>query len=213
MRTLLPAIFIFAAAPLPAIADQSADLADIASARKFAEPAIGARCDFGKTFPVGNNVFHLAFRTKGQDQDSPDLRRTLVQLTCSVGAYNVSSIWLMRGDSTEGWELLSFAEPVADFDYADEDFSRLVAPPKVGGYATTTLMTNSDYDADSLTITSSAKWRGLGDAWSAGEWRFEQGVFVLKRYEIDPTFNPPGDAEPNNDVPESYVLFGNETGR
>jgi hypothetical protein len=204
------ATLAFCTVLLPA-AGHADDDADIAAARKFAAPVMSNECDFadnGDGTPDGyNNVFHFTFRTRGQDQDSPDNKRTLVQLACSSGAYNFNSIYLMRDDAGSTWQLLTFAEPVAEYDYTDESFSRLKAPPKVSGYVTTTQLTNSEFTPASRTISSEAKWRGVGDAWSAGEWQFENGVFVLKRYEIDPTYQSPGDAEPDPDAPESYILF------
>jgi hypothetical protein len=187
------------------------DTADIVAARDFAEPVMGKACDFADGVdgtPDGyNNVFRFTFRSRGQDQDSPDHKRTLVQLACSSGAYNFNSIYLMRDDTAERWQLLTFAEPVAAYDYTDEDFSRLKAPPEISGYVTATQLTNSEFDPDTKTISAVAKWRGVGDAWSAGQWQFEDGVFVLKKYEIDPTYQPPGDAESDPDAQESYVLF------
>jgi hypothetical protein len=211
-KSVLAALAFVVAGSLPAFADEATDAADIVAARAYAEPVMGTACQFEKDDkgqPDGyNNAFRLTFRTKGQDQDSPDYKRTLVQLACSAGAYNFNSIWVMRNDDDGGWEVLSFAEPIADYDYADENFSKLKAPPKVSGYVASTQMTNSEFDPASKTITSSAKWRGIGDAWSGGEWRFEEGAFVLKRFEMDPTYQPPGDEEPDPTVPESYVLFG-----
>lgn len=183
------------------------DAVDIAAARKFAEPVMSKECDFGSNEDGYNKVFHFAFRTRGQDQDSPDHRRTLVQLACSSGAYNFNSIYMMRDDAEDSWEILSFAEPVADYDYADENFSRLKAPPKVSGFVSVTQMTNSEFSPESKTIRSDAKWRGIGDAWSAGEWQFDEGVFVLRKFEIDPTYQPPGDEEAAPTAPASYVLF------
>jgi hypothetical protein len=168
---------------------------------------MGRECDFAGNEDGDNNVFHFTFRSKGQDQDSPDYKRTLVQLTCTSGAYNLSSIYLMRDDTEASWELLSFAEPVADYDYADENFSRLKAPPRVSGYVSVTQMTNSKFAPESRTISAAAKWRGVGDAWSAGKWQFEDGVFILKKYEMDPTYQPPGDEGGDPQMPESYVLF------
>ncbi|MGV3551925.1 DUF1176 domain-containing protein [Rhizobium sp.] len=213
-RAILPALVMLALGMVPASADEASDKADIAAASKYAEPAMNTQCQFQKDNegqPDGyNNVFHLTYRTKGQDQDSPDYKRTLVQLACSSGAYNFNSIWVMRNDDPGegGWELLSFAEPMADFDYADEEFTRLKAPPKVSGYVAVTQMTNSEYDEATKTISANTKWRGIGDAGSAGEWQFEEGAFLLKRYEIDPTYQPPGDQDPDPNQPESYTLFG-----
>ncbi|MBX9458792.1 MAG: DUF1176 domain-containing protein [Rhizobium sp.] len=198
----------------PALATD--DSADIIAARNFAEPALGRRCDFAtddNARPADrNNVFHLAFRTKGQDQDSPDHRRTLVQLTCSTGAYNFNSVFALRNDDPDegGWEVLSFAQPLADFDYLDEAFTKLRAPPTVSGYIAVTELTNSVFDIATKTISSHAKWRGVGDAWSAGTWEFRDGAFVLKHFEIDPTYQAAdGDADPA--AAESYMLFGNST--
>lgn len=210
-RSVIPAMTALALAATSALAD---DATDIVAARKFVEPVMSTTCTFTrdeKGVPDGyNNVFRLSYRTKGQDQDSPDYKRTLVQLACSAGAYNFNSIYVLRNDDSDGgdWELLTFAEPRTDFDYVDENFSRLKAPPRVTGYVTITQMTNTEYAEDTRTITANAKWRGGGDAWSAGEWQFEEGVFVLKRYEMDPTYQPPGNEEPEPDVPESYVVFG-----
>lgn len=206
VRPVLTALLAVLPAPVSA-----GDQADIIAARTFAEPVMGGECDFitGEDGTPGgyDNVYRFTYRSKGQDQDSPDYRRTLVQLACASGADNVTSIYLLRDDDAGAWQLLSFAEPVADFDYADENFSRLKAPPKVTGYIAVTRMTNSDFAEDGRTITAGAKWRGAGDAWSSGEWRFEDGAFVLKRYEIDPTFEPPDDGTQDPEAPGSYVLF------
>jgi hypothetical protein len=213
-RTLLPAFAMLLAGALPAFADEASDAADIAAARKFVEPVMGKTCDFQTNAdgaPDGyNNVFPLSYRTKGQDQDSPDYKLTLVQLACSSGAYNFNSIYLTR--NADGvWELLSFAEPTLDFDYTDENFSKLKAPPKVAGFITVTQLINSEYNPETKVLNSSAKWRGIGDAWSSAEYQFVEGVFVLKKYEVDPTFQAPGEEEPDPNVPESYVVFDSTT--
>lgn len=191
------------------------DAADIAAARKFVEPVLASSCEFQTNddrTPGGENlVYRIEYRTKGQDQDSPDEMLTLVQLHCFSAAYNFTSVYVTR-DKEGTWSLLSFAQPTLDFDYADEIFSRLKGPPKVAGYISRHELMNSEYLAETQTISATAKWRGVGDAWSAGEWRFEEGVFVLKRYEVDPTFEPPeGEGSqpvaPESYVPESYVVF------
>ena len=205
-RAFVPAVAGLLAATCPALAD---DAADILSARKFAEPVMGKTCVFKadeKGKPEGfNNVHHLTWRAKGQDQDSPDEKLTLVQLECDTGAYNYSSFYLTR-DADGKWEILSFAEPVAEYDYADEEFSKLRAPPKVSGFVTTDVLVNSEYSAETGSITSAVMWRGIGDASSGGEWQFVEGRFVLKRFWMDPTFQAPGGGEDLN-APASYTLF------
>jgi hypothetical protein len=206
MRALTLAIATFLLGALPALAD---DADDIAAARKFAAPVMGETCEFKTTSdgkPDGfNNVHQLSYRTKGQDQDSPDEKLTLIQLECGTGAYNYSSIYVTR-DGDGQWEIVTFAEPVAEYDYADENFSKLKAPPKVSGFVTTDVLVNSEYSPETRSISAAAAWRGIGDASSGGEWQFVEGRFVLKRYWMDPTFQAP-DGQEDSGAPSSYILF------
>ena len=59
---------------------------------------------------------------------------------------------------------------------------------------------NSGYDEDTKTITSYSKWRGVGDASSAGTWIFRNGEFALVKYEVDASY----DGEIN---PETVIDF------
>jgi hypothetical protein len=206
--TIAHAFFLAGALVAPAFA-QADDTADVVAARAAVRTAM-PDCEFDTNpdgTPDGENlVYEIRYRTQWQDQDSPDEALTLVQLHCFSAAYNFSSIFVTRG--AEGkWDLLSFAEPSIDFDYADEAFTKLKAPPKVVGYIAKHELLNSSYDPDTKTINSEAKWRGAGDAWSAGTWVFSEGVFQLRKYEVDPTFSPSGDAEADTEAPESYVVF------
>lgn len=207
MRRPVLALPLLLATGLPAIAD---DATDIDAARSFIEPVMASTCDFQTNedgTPAGENlVYQIRYRTRWQDQDSPDEALTLVQLHCYSGAYNFTSIYVTR-DKEGKWSLLSFAEPTLDFDYADENFSKLKAPPKIAGFTATHGLVNSEYSPETQTISAGAKWRGVGDAWSAGTWKFTEGAFVLKRYEVDPTFEPPDEAEGDPAAPESYVVF------
>ena len=210
MRALAASLVGLLAGALPALAD---DDADVAAARKFAEPVMGATCDF-KTDKAGkpegfNNVHQLTWRDKGQDQDSPDHKLVLVQLECGTGAYNYSSIYVAR-DGDGKWEIVTFAEPVAEYDYADEDFSKLKAPPKISGFVTTNVLVNSEYSAQTGSIAAAATWRGIGDASSGGEWQFVAGRFVLKRFWMDPTFQAP-DGQEDPSAPASYTLYDTTT--
>jgi hypothetical protein len=206
MRAFSLAVAGLLAGALPALAD---DNADIVAGRKFAEPVMGKTCEF-KTEADGspggyNNVYHLTYRTKGQDQDSPDEKLTLIQLECGTGAYNYSSFYVTR-DGEGRWEIVSFAEPVAEYDYADENFSKLKATPKVSGFVTTDVLVNSEYSEDTKSITSAEKWRGIGDAGSGGEWQFVAGRFVLKKYRMDPTYQAL-EGEEDLNAPSGYILY------
>jgi hypothetical protein len=208
MRTaVLGSLALLVGSPGSCLAD---DAADISGARKFVQPVLASSCDLQTnddgTAGGENFVYQIKYRTRWQDQDSPDETLTLVQLHCFSAAYNFSSIYVTRQKDGK-WSLLSFAQPKLDFDYADEDFSTLKAPPKVAGYISQHELMNSEYSAETRTISATAKWRGMGDAWSAGEWKFEEGVFVLTRYEVDPTFEPPDGEDNDPAAPESYVVF------
>ena len=48
---------------------------------------------------------------------------------------------------------------------------------------------NSEYDEATRSITSYAKWRGLGDASSSGTWMFRDGTFTLVKYEVDASYD------------------------
>jgi hypothetical protein len=210
LRAGLTATAIWLATAIAPPAAQHTDEADLLSARSFAEATIANLCRSSNHLPpasADHPVFHFSFRTKGHDQDSPDHRRTLVQLPCSDDGHNTTAIWVMRDDETGRWHILSFAEPRADFDYVDEAFSQLVAPPTVSGYSTSSTLANSRFDPNTLTISARLKWRGGTGAWSAGEWRFEDRAFVLKRYEVDPTYQAPDDTRSDHSG-ESYILFG-----
>ncbi|WP_342587146.1 DUF1176 domain-containing protein [Kumtagia ephedrae] len=50
-------------------------------------------------------------------------------------------------------------------------------------------LVNSFYDDASKSITSAAKWRGVGDASSSGTWMFRDGTFTLVRYDVDASYD------------------------
>ena len=51
------------------------------------------------------------------------------------------------------------------------------------------MLANSSYDEATMSITSNAKWRGVGDASSAGTWIFRDGEFTLVRYDVDASYD------------------------
>lgn len=187
---------LLAAAPAAA-ADEATD---IVAARTFAEQAVAASCRLAKT--DDDHAYRVKYRTRWQDQDSPDEALTLVQLHCATVPGKRSSVFVAR-HVTGGSSLLSFAEPVLDYDYADEAFTRLKAPPTVSGYAARNDLMNATFDPGAKTIKATAHWQGREDAWSAGEWTLADGTFVLVRYEVDPTF----DGGEGGIEPKSYVVF------
>ena len=137
----------------------------------------------GENEPV---VYSLKYRDEGADEDSVI---TLFVFSCQLYAYNESSVFYGH-EGVEGLRLLSFAEPhvVTTHPKGDDDGAKLESI-KVDGFTSTTLLINADYDEKTKTITSFNKWRGIADASSNGAWGFARGDFILKDYDVDPTFN------------------------
>jgi hypothetical protein len=171
----------------------------VLDALKWAEPVMGKTCNFaplkgGKDL-ADSHYYEIKYRYRGQDQDSPDNIFPLFQLLCDRGAYNKTFIFLTKGDN--GYRLLPFALPQIDYDYADEEFTKLKAPPRITGYKAVTDLANASFDPKTDRISMRAQWRGLGDAWSSGEWQFFEGEFILSEYIVDPVY------EANSDHPEA----------
>jgi hypothetical protein len=181
------------------------DAAVIAAAREFAAPQMASTC-MVKASP-DDRVYPIHYRVAGQDQDSPDLRRQIIQLQCSADAVNVGWLFVSRDDADGDMVLLSFAEPRLDYDYADESFSRLAAPPRILGYGATQQLFGARFDPATLTLTSFHKWRPAGDAWSRGRWILMDGMSILGQFEVDPTFGPEANIGRNKVVPSSYSIF------
>lgn len=129
----------------------------------------------------------LTFRYDYEQDSGPDRILILHQLPCFYGAYNFGSLWFTETEF-EGLVPLHFAEPELDIDYTDEEQTAF-SDMTITGYTASATLINADFDPEARTITDFSKWRGLGDAFSAGTWEFRKGKFVLTRYEVDPTFD------------------------
>jgi hypothetical protein len=66
---------------------------------------------------------------------------------------------------------------------------------------------DSFFDPDRNTITSFAKWRGMGDAWSSGSWELRDGNFVLTEYEIDPIYEGNLDSPTDEQHDTSFRIY------
>jgi Protein of unknown function (DUF1176) len=62
------------------------------------------------------------------------------------------------------------------------------------GFTSSGSLINSEFDPKTNSISSFSKWRGIGDASSNGTWVFEDGAFVLKNFDIDPTYDGESEA-------------------
>tara|TARA_R110002020_G_scaffold87061_3_gene214906 strand:- start:179 stop:817 length:639 start_codon:yes stop_codon:yes gene_type:complete len=195
----------------PALADDTGTTA-IGVARGFMLAALPGQCDesspFGDADGFADTATALSWRPQWAGADDPDSHATLYQLFCMAGAYNVVQAYVFKPENGD-LSLITFAQPTYEIDYADGDETQteLKNPPKVTGYSTTATLVNSGFDTETQMLTSFAKWRGLGDAWSAGTWAFSQGQFVLERYEIDPTYEANDDNASEDQMERSYTLF------
>lgn len=131
----------------------------------------------------------------GWDPDGEPVQVTLYRVWCMSGAYNVNHAYYIETES-DGVLPLSFAVPTFDAVYAE---SEVVDAPleslTVTGMGTSNFLVNSEFDAESLTISSTSYWRGIGDASSAGTWMFVDGEFTLVRYDIDASYDGEVNAE------------------
>ncbi|SEA17696.1 Protein of unknown function [Pelagibacterium halotolerans] len=143
-----------------------------------------------------NERWDLSWET--EYSDAPQTA-TLHRFFCGSGAYNVNHMYYLETEY-EGLVPVAFATPQFDVVYENDDFEGAVLDMPMTGYGTQLLLTNSEFDSETKTITSHALWRGLGDAFSAGTWTFDEGQFVLIRYQVDAQY----DGEAN---PETLVSF------
>lgn len=186
------------------------DDAAITAARTFAFAAVPGECDertADNAEMAKDSVYPLTWKEKYGDPPA-ERKATLFEIYCMSGAYNTSNLYVLK-DAEGKLSLVSFASPTFDVAYADGDETetRLKQDPVVTGYSTSFLLTNPSFDEKTLTLSEFAKWRGIGDAWSAGDWQFRDGQFVLTRYEIDPIYDGNLDNAPQKLQDKSFKLF------
>lgn len=130
----------------------------------------------------------LKFRHSYASESDPEDVAHLFRFFCDRGAYNEMHAYLMT-DVSGIIVPLDFATPELHIEYEDDDSNKAATDIRIIGFQTERVLINSDFDPQTLTITSYAKWRGVGDAFSAGSWLFRQGKFALVKYDIDPSYD------------------------
>ncbi len=114
---------------------------------------------------------------------------TLFRVWCLAGAYNVNHAYYILTEF-EGLLPLSFAVPTFDAKYGEaEGVDGPLESLTVTGLGTSNFLVNSEFDPQSLTITSHSLWRGVGDAASSGWWVFADGDFKLQQFDIDASYD------------------------
>ncbi len=119
--------------------------------------------------------------------DEPETA-TLYRFFCGAGAYNVNQMYYIETDYG-GPQPVSFASPHFEVVYENDDFEGAVVDIPITGYDSQLILTNSEFDLDTGTITSHGLWRGIGDAFSGGTWQLSEGQFILKRFEVDAQYD------------------------
>ncbi|MBK8457556.1 MAG: DUF1176 domain-containing protein [Phyllobacteriaceae bacterium] len=182
-RTVLVVCAAFSAV-FPALADEGLD-----KARAMMVAMHGERC--AQNPPPdedwADRAWPLQWRDAFQAADEPDRRARLMRLYCDSGAYNVLHAWFVETD--EGVSPLAFAAPAFDVSRATDEFDSAVTGIKVTGMLSELMLVNSNYDPASGMIAMASMWRGIGDAFSTGEWRMVEGAPVLKTYEVDASYD------------------------
>lgn len=133
-------------------------------------------------------IHDLTFRYPSQAEDEPDRKARLFRFSCGYGAYNTTEAYYLEDDTGE-FRQLQFAEPELDIRYEGNNSDGKLEGVEVIGYRTSDLLVNSEYDPQTHTLQSFAKWRGVGDASSNGLWLFRGGTFSLTKYDVDASYD------------------------
>lgn len=156
-------------------------------AKKAFLATYGDQCD--KQFLADEpDVFSIKYKDKDAQPGDPDKETRLFHFSCSAAAYNESSVYYMTDELSEVRQL-QFAEPKMDIRYENNNSDGKLLGMSIVGFETTGWAVNSDYDADSHTITTFNKWRGVGDASDSGTYLFRNGDFSLVQYDVDASYD------------------------
>ena len=139
----------------------------------------------GAADPTGNTI---GFHHKSDAETDPERQGRLFRFQCGFGAYNSMEVYYFADDTGE-LKQLQFATPELDIRYENNNFEGKVEAVNVIGYTVADQLVNSDYSAETKSIESFNKWRGIGDASSIGRWIFRDGDFTLVKYEVDAAYD------------------------
>ncbi|RWF53909.1 MAG: DUF1176 domain-containing protein [Mesorhizobium sp.] len=165
--------------------------AALEQAKKAFAATYGDQCD--KEMPGGEplaepDAYSLRYKNAGAEADGPERETRLFRFFCSMAAYNESAVYYVY-DDVSGVRQLQFASPELDIHYENNDSEGKVEAINVTGFQTDDQLVNSEYDDATKTISSFNKWRGLGDASSAGTYLFRNGNFSLVQYDVDASYD------------------------
>jgi len=146
----------------------------------------------------GVQDYTIKYKEESDSESDPERTARLIAFPCTMGAYNLSTIYY-QWDELNGLRQLSFAAPTMDISYEDEGNNESpVHSITVTGFEAADQLVNPEFDANASTLTSWAKWRGLGDAAATGTWAFRNGRFALVKYDVDASYD--GEVNPQTVV-------------
>ncbi len=184
------AVAIGAILGLPALAGEDATFAETrARVQNIYETSYdnicrGLMANAGETAPQPD-IYELTF-----SYDFEDIVRPYVvyEFPCFQGPYNEGSVYFGVDEYLE-ISHIQFARPAYDVVRKKDEFEGPVLEINITGFEVTDQIINASFDAQTGTIYSFSKWRGPGDVSSAGKWVFEQGKFILKRFDVDASYD------------------------
>jgi len=177
-------------------APEPADLA-LARAKEIYRAAYAGICtamDGAEPAELEPRQNELSFSYRYDGENDPKRTGHLYGFLCNRGAYNESHVYFFADDRGE-LRPVGFATPELDIRYENNDDQSKVEAVYVTGFQSAFELTNSEFDAQTMTLTSFAKWRGVGDASSAGTWIFRNGDFALVKYDVDASYDGAVDPE------------------
>ena len=185
-------------APPPAPAERMS-----AEAKAIYRAAFGTACtapDISGPEELEPQHYEIGFNYMHDEERAPMRTALLYQFLCNRGAYNESHVYVLADDHGD-LRPLGFATPTLDIRYGDDDDNEKVDAIYVTGFRSVAELTNASFDAKTMTLTSFAKWRGVGDASASGTWIFRDGAFALVRYDVDASY----DGEENPQTVVDYL--------
>jgi Protein of unknown function (DUF1176) len=165
--------------------------AELEQAKKAFAAAHGEECEQrspgDQSEPAGPDLYTIKYHdTVSPDGDEREAR--LFRFFCGMGAYNESHFYY-QADMVHGVREIHFATPELQIQYENGDSEGKVEAIDTIGYRSEGQLINSFYDDATKTISSHAKWRGVGDASASGMWLFRDGEFTLVKYDVDASYD------------------------
>lgn len=133
-------------------------------------------------------ITELTYRDRSQEASEPDRKARLFRFECIYGAYNSNQVYYLENE-IDGVSQLQFAAPELDIHYENDNPDGKLESVNVVGYKTVDMLVNSEYDAETHTLQSFNKWRGVADASSIAAYLFRGGTFTLTKYEVDASYD------------------------